>query len=102
MNNYIKMTQKELQINTVMDKLITKGITIKEASKLITKSERQVIRIKKKYILEWSFWITHKLRWKPSNNKIDESKYIEPIQIVKQKYIDYGIVPKKCVNKKIG
>ena len=58
MNNYIKMTQKELQINTVMDKLVTKEITIKEASKLITKSERQVIRIKKKYILEWSFWIT--------------------------------------------
>ncbi len=23
MNNYIKMTQKELQINTVMDKLVT-------------------------------------------------------------------------------
>ena len=89
MNNYIKMTQKDLRINTVMDKLITKELTIKEASKLINKSERQVIRIKKKYILEWSFWIPHKLRWKPSNNKINESKYIEPIQIIKQKYPDY-------------
>jgi hypothetical protein len=46
------MTIKELQINTVMDKLITKEISIKEASKLIKKSERQTIRIKKKYCLE--------------------------------------------------
>jgi len=52
MTNYLKMTQKELNINTVMDKLIKKELLIKEVSKIINKSERQVIRIKKKYIKE--------------------------------------------------
>ena len=89
MTNYLKMTQKELNINTVMDKLIKKELLIKEVSKIINKSERQVIRIKKKYIKEWSKWLINKARWKPSNNKIDESKYIAPIQIIKGKYHDY-------------
>ena len=32
MPNYLQMTQKELHINTVMDKLIKKELWIKEAS----------------------------------------------------------------------
>jgi hypothetical protein len=52
MTNYIKMSLKELNINTVMDRLIRKEIKLKEASKLISKSERHTIRIKKKYIIE--------------------------------------------------
>jgi hypothetical protein len=52
MTNYIKMSLKELNINTVMDRLIRKEIKLKEASKLINKSERQTIRIRKKYIIE--------------------------------------------------
>lgn len=89
MTNYLKMSLKELNINRVMDRLIMKEIKLKEASKLINKSERQTIRIKKKYIIEWSKWIIHKSRWKTSNNKINYSKYIEPIQIIKTNYHDY-------------
>jgi hypothetical protein len=46
------MTQKELNINTVMDRLIKKEILVKEACLMINKSDRQTIRIKNKYILE--------------------------------------------------
>ncbi|NOQ50451.1 MAG: ISNCY family transposase [Mycoplasmataceae bacterium] len=83
------MTKKELHINTVMDRLIREDILVKEASKMINKSKRQTIRIKNKYILEWSAWLIHKARWKPSNNKTDESKYVKPIQIIKDKYSDF-------------
>ena len=89
MTKYLKMTLKELDINTIMDKLIKKECNIKEASSRIWKSERQIKRIKKRYIKEWSIWIIHKSRWMPSNNKIDDSKYIEAIQIVKTQYSDY-------------
>jgi len=89
MTNYLKMTQKELDINTIMDKLIKKEIGIKEASTRINRSKRQTLRIKKKYINEWSWWLIHKARWKPSNNKINASKYIEPIQIIKDNYSDF-------------
>jgi hypothetical protein len=49
MTNYLKMTQKELDINTVMDKLIKNELTIPEAAKRINKTERHVKRLKKRY-----------------------------------------------------
>lgn len=87
--NYLTMTQKELNINTVMDKLIKNELTILEASELINKTERHTKRLKKKYKLEWSRWLIHKARWKPSNHKIDNYKYENAIQIIKDKYSDY-------------
>ena len=89
MTNYLKMTQKELNINNIMDRLIKKEILVKEACIMINKSNRQTIRIKNKYIKEWSRWLIHKSRWKPSNNKKDESKYTELIKIIKDKYFDF-------------
>jgi hypothetical protein len=46
------MTLKELDINTIMDKLVKKECSIKEAAVKICKTERQVKRIKKRYIKE--------------------------------------------------
>jgi len=89
MTNYLKMTQKELDTNTVMDKLIKKELTISEAAKRINKTERHVKRLKKKYKLEWSKWLIHKARWKPSNHQLDTKKYENAIQIIKNKYSDY-------------
>lgn len=89
MTNYLKMTKQELKINTVMDRLVKKEILLKEARIMINKSSRQTIRIKEKYLKEWSKWLIHKLRWRPSNNKVDESKYTEAIQIITDKYYDF-------------
>ncbi len=89
MTNYLTMTLKELNINTVMGKVIKHKLDIKEASDLIGKSERQTKRIKKRYIEEWPEWLIHKARWRPSNHKIDENKYQKAIQIIKDKYYDY-------------
>jgi hypothetical protein len=49
MTNYLQMTQKELDINTVMDQLLKKKLTITEAAKRINKTERHTKRLKKKY-----------------------------------------------------
>jgi hypothetical protein len=89
MTNYLKMTHKELNINTVMDKLMKKELTIPEAAKIINKTERHIKRLKKKYKLEWSKWLIHKARWKPSNHQINNSKYENAIQIIRNKYSDY-------------
>jgi len=88
-NKIYNMTIKELNIHTVMERLIKKELWIKEASKMINKSERQTKRLKKKYKLEWVEWLIHKLRWKSSNHKYDETKYVQAIQIVKDRYNDY-------------
>jgi hypothetical protein len=44
------MTNEELNITNVMDRLKRKELDIKEASKLIDMSERHTKRLKKKYI----------------------------------------------------
>lgn len=88
-NKIYNMTEKELHIKTIMDRLIIWDITENNASKLIKKSLRQTQRIKRKYKLEWLEWLIHKLRWKKSNHKYDENKYIQAIQIVKDRYNDY-------------
>ena len=89
MTNYLKMTQKELDINTVMDLLIKKQMWIKEASKRINKCIKQTRRIRDKYRKEGSKWLIHKARWKLSNNQWNDSKYNDAIQIIKEKYHDY-------------
>jgi transposase len=88
-NNYLTMTQKELNANTVMDKLIKKELSVAEAAKIINKTERHVKRLKRKYKNEWSKGLIHKARWKPSNHQLDSEKYENAIQIIKDKYSDY-------------
>lgn len=83
------MTEKELHIKNVIDRLLNKELTEAESSKLISKSLRQTQRIKRKYKKDWVNGLIHKLRWKESNHKYDETKYINAIQIIKDKYNDY-------------
>lgn len=63
-NKIYNMTEKELNIKTVIDRLINWELTEVQASKLIRKSLRQIQRIKRKYKIEWVEWLIHKLRWK--------------------------------------
>jgi hypothetical protein len=44
------MTEKDLDIKSIMDKLLNKEMTVKEASRCLSKSIRQTIRIKNRYI----------------------------------------------------
>lgn len=88
-NKLYKMTDKEINIHTVMEKLKKKEIGIKEWAEQIRKSERHTKRLKKQYILHWIEWIMHKWRGKPSNHQWDETKYSEAIRIIKEKYSDY-------------
>lgn len=83
------MTENELHIQEVMNRLLKWELTEQESSKLIRKSVRQTQRIKKKYKHEWTEWLIHKLRWKKSNHKYDETVYTEAVQIIKKNYSDY-------------
>ena len=90
MTNYLQMTTRDLQIKDIMDKLINKELWLKEAAWLIGRSRRQVIRIKNKYIKEWVVGLIHKLRGKKSNHSHDPAKYKDALEIIKERYHDYG------------
>ena len=86
------MTQKELDLKSIMDKLIWRQMKEREAAKSAKKSLRQIQRIKKRYILYGDIWLIHKSRWRPSNNQSDGTKYDQAVQIIQSHYHDYSYI----------
>jgi len=91
MTNYLPMTQKDILTQEILNKVLKREITNVKAWELLSKSTRQIIRIKQNYKTHWTLWIIHKWRWKPSNNKHDSSKYDAILQLRKETYSDYSI-----------
>lgn len=92
MTNYLQMTNKDLDTKSIIDKVLNREITNIKAWKILWKTKRQIIRIKKRYKLEWTKWLIHKARWRPSNHKHDPTNYDEIIKLRKETYYDYNII----------
>lgn len=92
MPNYLIMTQKELNMKSIMDKLVWWYILEWEAASLAHKSLRQIQRIKKRYKEEWDIWLINKSRLRKSNHQYDATKYNEAISIIQKYYHDYSYV----------
>ncbi len=89
---YLLMTQKELNLKSIMDQLIAWHILEREAAWLAHKSLRQIQRIKKRFQEEWDVWLIHKGRGHPSNHHIDPTSYDEAIRIISSQYSDYSYI----------
>jgi len=92
MTNYLCMTKKELNLKSIMDKLIWWHILEREAAGLAHKSLRQIQRIKKRYKEQWDIWLINKSRLRKSNHQYDSSKYNEAVLIIQKYYHDYSYV----------
>jgi len=88
-NNSINITNKDMEKYDIIQKLINKNITGKEASKLVWVSTRQIRRMKKKVLENWIEWLIHKAKNKPSNRKISEDLKVKTISFIKEKYHDF-------------
>lgn len=56
------MTQQEMKKLRVIDQIIAKNITVREAARLLNLSERQVLRLKKGGVMEQgAAFIIHKI-----------------------------------------
>lgn len=92
MTNYLQMTTRDIEIKETLDKVLNWEITNIKAAELLWLSERQIIRKKQRYELEWIEWLIHKSRWKTSNHKHAPTKYKEIITLRKEKYSDYNVI----------
>ena len=86
------MTQKELNLKSIMDKLIAGGLTTQEAAGRAHKSLRQIVRIKKRYERDGDIGLIHKARWRKSNHAYDASRYDAAVSIIQRYYSDYSYV----------
>ncbi len=55
------MTQQEMKKLRVIDQIIAKNITVREAARLLNLSERQVLRLKKGVMEQGAAFIIHKI-----------------------------------------
>jgi hypothetical protein len=89
MHDIITMSQKELARYPIIQKLIQKELTEKEASNLICLSVRQVRRLKKKVIEHGVQGLVHGNRGKPSHNQIPGKERKAIINLLHRHYYDF-------------
>jgi len=68
MKGYLKMSNKEINRITIMDKLKFKKITEKQAARELDLSVRQIRRIKKKYLAKGALGLIHQNRGRSHRN----------------------------------
>lgn len=90
MKGTITMSSKEAERIPVLDRLMKKEIRQKQAAQLLHLSVRQIRRLVKKYKREGTVGLTHILRGKESNRRIEESVINKAITVIREKYSDFG------------
>ncbi|MFH1280264.1 MAG: ISNCY family transposase [Candidatus Beckwithbacteria bacterium] len=84
------MSNKEINRVEVLEKLERREIKQKEGAKVLSLSVRQVRRLVKRYNLEGTKGLGHRARGRVSNNKINQDRLDQAIELIKEKYWDFG------------
>jgi type II secretory pathway component PulF len=82
------MTKKEMRKLQVVEKLIDKSVTLKEACQILELSSRQLLRLKKGVRIYGALSVVHKNRAREPNNAVGKS--------LCQKIINLGSFKKYC------
>ncbi len=90
MKGQITMSIKEAERILIIEKIINGEKKQKHGAKDLGISTRQIRRMVKRYKREGVKGLIHKSRGKLSNNRIDEIKERKILEIVNEKYYDFG------------
>ncbi|HSW62378.1 MAG TPA: ISNCY family transposase [Dissulfurispiraceae bacterium] len=84
------MSKKELTRLEIMQRLKDKRLSQKEAAQIIGVSTRQVRRMWRVYQNEGAKGLVSRRRGKPSNHQLDAGMVQQAIDLIKEKYSDFG------------
>ncbi|HEX9503051.1 MAG TPA: ISNCY family transposase [Patescibacteria group bacterium] len=87
---FITMSHQELDRYQIIQRLLRKEIENSQAAELLNLSIRQVKRLKKKVKLFGPKALAHGNRGKQSNHRLSDSKRNKIINVVKNRYPDFG------------
>lgn len=90
MDELLTMSQRELTRLEVMQRLREKRLSQKEAANMLRISTRQVKRLWRAYRKKGAKGLTSQRRGKPSNNRLDAGIVQQALDLIKEKYADFG------------
>lgn len=90
MNHIHTISSKELNRATMLQRIINKTITQKDAALSLGLSDRQVRRMLVKYRAKGAAGLAHQARGNPSHNRLSQTIKDQVIELVKTKYPDFG------------
>lgn len=90
MDELLTMSNRELTRLEVMQRLKGKHLTQKEAAQLLGISTRQVKRLWRDYRKKGAKGLVSARRGKPSNNRLDAEVAQQALDLIKEKYEDFG------------
>ena len=90
MDELLTMSNQEITRLEVMQRLKDKRLTQKEAARLLGISTRQVKRLWQAYRKKGAKGLVSARRGKPSNNRLDAGVRQQALDLIKEKYSDFG------------
>ena len=90
MDELLTMSNRELTRLEVMQRLKDKRLTQKEAARILGISIRQVKRLWRAYRQKGAKGLVSARRGKPSNNRLDGGVAQQALDLIKEKYEDFG------------
>lgn len=90
MDRVYKMSEKEIKKTEMMNQLAEKQITQRIAAERLGISVRQVKRLWNKYQDQGAEGLINKSRGKPSHNQLDEEIKKKVVELVLERYRDFG------------
>jgi transposase len=90
MKGDVVMSFKAINRAEVMEKLVRKEVSQKQAATTLKITVRQVKRLVRRFKQLGVVGLTHQAKGRPSNNRIDQKKLDTAMEIIKDKYWDFG------------
>lgn len=84
------MSSKELDRATMLQRVVDKTVTQKDAALSLGITDRQLRRLMVKYRDKGSAGLAHKSRGRPGNRRLPQTVKDQAIELVKTKYPDFG------------
>jgi transposase len=90
MDELLTMSNKEITRLEAMQRIKDKRLTQKEAARMLGISVRQVKRLYRSYRKRGAKGLVSQRRGKPSNNRLDAGIMQQALDLIKEKYEDFG------------
>ena len=90
MDELLTMSHKEITRLETMQRIKDKRMTQKEAARMLNLSIRQIKRLFRAYKAQGAKGLVSTRRGKPSNNRLDAGVAQEALDLIKEKYEDFG------------